>query len=143
MRVSLMFDQFNFDMLKAMIEEMNRYGESPKEVMNMINARPEFSGNTRYTVELVPINSTGPVPQEMMEDKIWTGNPLTEELTIAYKVPDPEDSSDYNWERACFTTEHLRRIEAVDGQFIYINDTGEKLVLKRMYSAANAYQGLF
>ena len=30
-KLSLLFDRFNFDMLKGLVEEMNRYGESPAQ----------------------------------------------------------------------------------------------------------------
>lgn len=38
--VSSLFDRFNFDILKALIEEMNRYGESAKDVATYLNAVP-------------------------------------------------------------------------------------------------------
>ena len=53
-RVATLFDQFNFDMLKAMVEEMNRYDETPQQVMKMLNASPEFSENIKYNVKLQP-----------------------------------------------------------------------------------------
>jgi hypothetical protein len=34
------FDEFNFDMLKAMVEEMNRYGETASDVMQILNTKP-------------------------------------------------------------------------------------------------------
>src|SRR5208337_1938489 len=40
--VAGIFWKFNFDMLKAIIEEMNRYSESPEEVMKYLNTKPEF-----------------------------------------------------------------------------------------------------
>ena len=142
-RISMVFDQFNFDMLKAVVEEMNRYGESPREAMTMINARPEFSGSSRYSIELITAEASTPVPQDLLDDKVWSGNPLTEPPDVSYKVPDPNDSSDFNWEQARFTSEHLRRIDANDGRFVFINDVGEKLILRRAYDRANAYSDLF
>ena len=41
---SLIIGNFNFDMLKSMVEEMNRYKESAKEVMEVLNIRPADSG---------------------------------------------------------------------------------------------------
>lgn len=38
------FEAFNFDMLKALVEDMNRYNESVSEVMEFLNATP--SGQT-------------------------------------------------------------------------------------------------
>lgn len=44
---SMIIGKFNFDMLKSMVEEMNRYNESAKEVMEVLNIRPIDSG-VRY-----------------------------------------------------------------------------------------------
>lgn len=44
------FEKFNFDMLKAIVEEMNRYGESPREVFDWLNIRPTLK-KLHYTVE--------------------------------------------------------------------------------------------
>lgn len=35
--LSILFRQFNFDMLKAIVEEMNRYDEPPKDAIEMLN----------------------------------------------------------------------------------------------------------
>jgi len=37
-----LFGEFNFDMLKALVEEMNRYDETPTEALEMLNAKPEY-----------------------------------------------------------------------------------------------------
>lgn len=50
--ISALFDQFNFDMLVAMVEEVNRYGEEPKQLLTLLNAKPEYSGDITYTLDL-------------------------------------------------------------------------------------------
>jgi hypothetical protein len=37
-----LFTAFNLDMLQAMVEEMNRYGEAPMPVLRYLNIRPEI-----------------------------------------------------------------------------------------------------
>jgi SpoVK/Ycf46/Vps4 family AAA+-type ATPase len=70
-----LFSQFNFDMLKALVEEMNRYNETPREAMKMLNAKPEFDSGSTYTVKLfrgdqeLKINWPSPAGE-------WTGNPM-------------------------------------------------------------------
>jgi hypothetical protein len=70
-----LFGQFNFDMLKALVEEMNRYNESPRDAMRMLNAKPEFDSGSTYTVRLfrgdqeLKINWPSPAGE-------WTGNPM-------------------------------------------------------------------
>jgi len=43
--ISSLFESFNFDMLKAMVEDMNRYKEGPAEVLKYLNVRPDERGN--------------------------------------------------------------------------------------------------
>ena len=51
-QVSKLFGSFNFDMLKAIVEEINRYGEKPEVVIGVLNAKPEFGYKQLYTVEI-------------------------------------------------------------------------------------------
>lgn len=51
-RLSVLFDSFNMDMLQAMVEEMNRFDEDPFEVMQMLNIDPE-TGRTQYDFKLL------------------------------------------------------------------------------------------
>lgn len=48
-KLSVIYDQFNFDLLQAICEEMNRYGERAKEVIRFLNAKPEI-GTSYYEV---------------------------------------------------------------------------------------------
>lgn len=51
--VASIFDKFNFDVLKAIVEEVNRYDESPMQVIKMLNARPFYEGNKHHDAVLV------------------------------------------------------------------------------------------
>jgi hypothetical protein len=50
--ISNMFAIFNFDMLKALVEEMNRYNESPQEAIKLLNAKPEYGSNHQYDIQI-------------------------------------------------------------------------------------------
>lgn len=50
--ISALFSEFNFDMLVAMVEEVNRYGEEPKQLLTLLNAKPEYSGDITYNIDL-------------------------------------------------------------------------------------------
>lgn len=39
-RITMLFSEFNFDMLQALIEEMNRYQENPSEALHLLNVSP-------------------------------------------------------------------------------------------------------
>jgi hypothetical protein len=45
-KIAALLGKFNFDMLKAMVEEMNRYGETPQEVLRFLNCKP--SNEVKY-----------------------------------------------------------------------------------------------
>lgn len=49
-RVSEAFSEFNFDMLKALVEEMNRYDESAADAAKLLNMRPEGEEGVEYDV---------------------------------------------------------------------------------------------
>jgi len=49
-------DMFNFDMLKALVEEMNRYHESPKQALSILNITPAQPGYNLYSLKSLTIN---------------------------------------------------------------------------------------
>jgi len=131
-RIATLFDQFNFDMLKAMVEEMNRYGETPQQVMKMLNARPEFSGETRYKVQLQPKGID--IDEKLVELNEWQGNPLTQNVNIDYKVyENPQDKdSDWDWENCRFTHQDLKQVDSAQGKFVFINEDGDRVTLSKV-----------
>lgn len=53
-----LFERFNFDMLKAMIEEMNRYDESPQKAIEMMNIKIDsYSAKFEVTVEVDDVSA--------------------------------------------------------------------------------------
>lgn len=50
---SMIIGKFNFDMLKSMVEEMNRYNETAKQVLQVLNVRPLETGESyEYAVTI-------------------------------------------------------------------------------------------
>jgi hypothetical protein len=124
-----LFGEFNFDMLKALVEEMNRYNESPSEALEMLNAKPEYDDGANYKVELlVSGKETDSSPS------VWKGNPLNAKgIRIGYD-PDPADpNSDY--EEVQFVSEHLINLNSQEGKFIF-EDKGSRLILTRIRDRA-------
>lgn len=114
-QVAIMFAQFNFDMLKALIEEMNRYDESPQEALAMLNAKPEFAGSSSFKVEFR-------VNGKLLDDKScepnrWEGNPLSATTIHAgYDIDPDNDASD--WKNLKFTSSDLTQVFPKEGRFI-------------------------
>jgi hypothetical protein len=152
-RVAAMFDQFNFDMLKALVEEMNRYKETASEAMRMLNAKPEFGGDSKYKVAL-QIKGLD-IDPELIEQDIWTGNPLTNRVSIDYKVYEDAKTAepaldglasievDWNWEDARFTQEDLKQIDPTAGKFVFINEEGDRVTLNRVKEKHYNYMDAF
>jgi hypothetical protein len=132
-RIATLFDQFNFDMLKALVEEMNRYNETPQEAMKMLNARPEFSSEARYKITLQPKGLD--ISDDKLESNEWQGNPLINRISLDYKVIDKDEvtgDEDWNWESCRFTNEDLKQIDANTGKFVFINELGDRATLSRV-----------
>jgi len=53
LKYTSVFSFFNFDMLNAAVEEMNRYKETLAEVLKVLNIRPENRNTDSFTIELV------------------------------------------------------------------------------------------
>jgi hypothetical protein len=144
-RVAAMFDQFNFDMLKALVEEMNRYNESPSESMKMLNAKPEFGGDSKYKVTL-QVNGLD-VDVDHIEQEQWQGNPLTNRVSIDYKSytgkNDEEGDPDWNWETARFDQGDLKQIDPQAGKFVFINEEGGRVTLNRVKEKSFHYYDAF
>ena len=146
-RVAAMFDQFNFDMLKALVEEMNRYSESAGQAMKMLNAKPEFGGESKYTVSLQVKGLD--VDQDKVEQDVWQGNPLSQTIRIDYKIYNndvpvaPGEDIDWDWEDAVFTQEDLKQVDPTGGKFVFINEGGDRITLNRVKEKYYDYMDAF
>jgi hypothetical protein len=143
-KIAMMFDQFNFDMLKALVEEMNRYDETPQESMRMLNAKPEFSGESKYEVSL-QVGGLD-VAGDKIEQDVWTGNPLTGKLRIDYKIvtgKDDDGDDDWRWGDAYFESSDLKQIEPESGKFVFMNKEGDRVVLNKVKEKGYRYMDAF
>lgn len=124
--IASLFAEFNFDMLKAVVEEMNRYDETPQEVLRILNAKPEFDGGTKYEVKVI-VN--GQEPKEV-SPSVFDGNPLQPRgIDIGYDM-NPEDD-DSPWENMQFNADSLVTLNAKEGKFVF-EDKGTRLILTRV-----------
>jgi hypothetical protein len=135
--ISGLFMAFNFDMLKALVEEMNRYGESPQEALEYLNIKPDYSTKTLFTVSLDLDSSSIPpeyVYTESGSDAEWEGNPLNQNVYIEYKLSpikkDGESGSlDCDYGAAVFKIDDMKSFSG--NKIVYVNDKGDSLVLKK------------
>jgi ATPase family associated with various cellular activities (AAA) len=137
-RVSSIFGQFNFDLLKALVEEMNRYNESPQEALEMLNAKPDGDDGCSYELELSVKGVV--VPADELNSPTWHGNPLARnsisiERYIPAESPD-DDSKEIVYE---FVPSDLKQV--VNGK-IEFESRVANLVFKRMKLSTYNYYNL-
>ena len=110
-----MFSQFNFDMLKALVEEMNRYNETPAEALSMLNAKPEFAGDAKFDMAVRVAGK--PLDKMHFDPERYTGNPLQGRIHMSYD-PDPQND-DSNWKNLKFDTSDLIQVRPKEGRFVF------------------------
>lgn len=115
LKVSELFEDFNFDMLKALIEEMNRYNETAEEAVKMLNINPGGGTNSHFEWKLYydGVLVDRDLVYDDMGDKMgstWWGNPL-KQVDITHKRSDKE----YN--DLLFKATDLTKIDG--GSFIF------------------------
>jgi hypothetical protein len=147
--ISGLFGEFNFDLLKALVEEMNRYNETPQEALEMLNAKPQNGGDqTRYEVRFFDgaAELFGEDSDEVAE---FVGNPLSTEEQRFWvrkesknKETDEEDSLvpglsarlkklNRHTVRLIVSSQKLIKVDAHAGKFVF-EDQGTKIVMTRI-----------
>jgi len=95
LKYTKVFSFFNFDMLNAVVEEMNRYGETLPEVLEVLNIKPENRHSDTYQIDLKVLdrvfvlerNYTGFQPNQF-EYLIWTDEDMPSALKQDQEVYD-------------------------------------------------------
>ncbi len=131
-RVCMIFRSFNFDMLKALVEEMNRYGESPQDALKVLNIKAEFDSVSDFVVK---VKHPKFVSTRLYTTK-WKGNPLLSQVSIEGYFKDPEkkykkDEEDGDYHQFVFSAKHIVKVDPDDGRFDFRSDDGVELSLVR------------
>lgn len=100
-QLATLFSEFNFDMLKALVEEMNRYDEAPQEAIKILNAKPEFEERGEHELTLVVNGEI--IPTTDFWPAKWRGNPLKDEIAITHRFKRTEDD-DHDFTTTIFTS---------------------------------------
>lgn len=149
--IASVFSAFNFDMLKAMVEEMNRYNETPQEAMRILNVKAEFDGGASYKVEILK----GERVADRTSPTTWNGAPLSsKEICVSFwfkskkkssDTPktlgspvlasnvieiDEDEDEDNGWHEKEFTNDDLVKFNNKTGQFIFEKDGITMILLK-------------
>lgn len=82
LRVASCFSEFSFDMLKALVEEMNRFGEPATEAVQMLNMKPQNEEDGAWDVSVIQNGEEAQAGN--IHPKQYSGNPLAaESLEVA------------------------------------------------------------
>jgi hypothetical protein len=128
--------KFNFDMLNALVEEMNRYDESPKDAVQMLNIKPDDI--YRDTFILTYTDPDGVVvPKDQLEDTEWSGSLSTDNVFIYNCRTYPKVGRKKEvMEEIIFTQDDFIEINSEDKTVHFENDKGYTLVLKKKVKKA-------
>jgi len=122
-----LFAEFNFDMLKALVEEMNRYNETPQDAMKILNTKPEFDSGCNYDISLIV---GGKELAVTTHPEVFEGNPLAKTVQISYDS-DKDEDGDTQWITNRFSPHDLVKVDNNGARFIFENK-GIRLMLTRI-----------
>jgi hypothetical protein len=124
------FSFFNFDMLSAIAEEMNRYGETLVEVLSVLNVKPENRRSDTYKIEAIIGDDTIVLDQNYNNFKpnsfsytLWTDDDMPAGIKkneaakklVTQMTGDAGEGADY----LDFTAALINRFEADSSRFVY------------------------
>lgn len=141
-----LFNAFTFDMLTAIVEEMNRYNEPLRDVVEMVNANYEFDGGISFEIMAANITKFEDCKYENYEILLKRSyvhgeiNPLNDEFTVVvyYEYPsgENEDGSPrlrQNYEQITFSPDDM--LNTVNGVFTFENDRATISMKKKVTKA--------
>jgi hypothetical protein len=155
-KIAEMFNEFNFDMLQAIVEEVNRYGETPEQALVMLNSRPTTDNDGDYTI-VVTVDGRQLTVNQFYPNDIC-GSPLKlTELEIRFDNDqdekcdtDPSSSRKFRPRTRSgdqsvvrITQQHLAKFDAHQGKFLYeVADQGVIVEFTRVRHAIANYMRL-
>jgi hypothetical protein len=136
-KLTRLFSKFNFDMLQALVEEMNRFDEAPAAALRWLNARPEFDVGVgaEFEIEIEHAGIKYTKPGQLDPEK-FVGWPLaTSKVQIDFLVDTTEEN--HEWVTAIFAADDLLEISSTGNEFVFCNSAGTKLTLRRVVVKKN------
>lgn len=147
-KLSLLFEAFNFDLLQALVEDMNRYNETPQQVLKYLNATVD-NNETRYNITKLVVGGKNIKISSIEDGGEWIGNPLNPNgINVEYynNADDEDDASDAlldalsisssntssGWVKINIPSASLASINTAQGVFIFETPaTKDGLVLEK------------
>lgn len=131
-QIKTFFSAFNFDMLQALVEEMNRFNEDPFEAIALLNIKPEYEDTSAYTIKL---EVDGIPSTHIVCDSEFNGRPLGQPIKVYYHkyqrldIPKDHDDNDSDWVSTEFVPTNLVSTSKDGKTFVFKNGKGETATL--------------
>lgn len=122
LRLASLYERFNFDMLKALVEEMNRYEESAMEAVSMLNIKPVFGSQDHFEASLCVEGA----PVEVTDEMVYVDPLGSHQFNLYSNGHDDEDCK-----RFSFSSADLKEVIGKTGEYIYVKGNA-RLTLKRV-----------
>jgi hypothetical protein len=116
-KLASLFSEFNFDMLKAVVEEMNRYGETPQQALKMLNAKPTTDRGGKYKITL----QRGSNVVKLSDDEFYHGNPIAAKDNISIYEDEPPVGVE---SLHVFELGDITEVNPIEGSFVFKNRKG-------------------
>jgi hypothetical protein len=132
-RIKTLFSAFNFDMLQALVEEMNRFNEDPFESIRLLNIKPEYEDSHTYTAT---ISVDGHPDTHVKSDRDFSGKPMGERIRIYYhkykntNIDKDHEDNDSEFNCAEFIPTDLVSVSDNGKTLVFKNSKGESVKLK-------------
>jgi len=126
--VASMFAEFNFDLLKAMVEEMNRYSETALEVLKYLNARPMDEMGVKYAIrfQIKGVENDEYYPRE------FRGTPFgADGFAIRYEPGSEDEDGESDSMLISMKLTDLVSVNSNKGEIIFVKED-YKIILTRV-----------
>lgn len=158
-RLSSLYGAFNFDMLQALVEESNRYDEHPAETIKVLNAKPESSDSTEYSVEVTLNGVAGRAERDTIKlnpsrqfnfyayfDKTAVkaqnrsaSEKGVDELLTTLKDDDDDEFEGLAGRSVVFEPADFEGVDQTTGNLVFSNSRGYRAVLTKVVRPAYDY----
>jgi hypothetical protein len=117
------FDAFSFDMLQALVAEMNYYSETPDEALKWLNIKLDLGESRIDTYLIQQLVVAGKDITEKIERPTWTGNPATSNLVEIHVYAHGWMSMGYkSWQIQFSPRSHLISGSVTSGEYVFVDD---------------------
>ena len=136
-----LFDAFSFDMLQAMVQEMNFWNETPKDVLNWMNVRlgKEEGRKDTYHVKELMVGGKDVTPSLLRTS--WTGSPATADFVELkyWKKFGLFGMSMQSQDVYFMPAEHLVRGNITSGEFVFEEKSRKSSAVLVRYSNTDPF----